>query len=200
MTDFTLDHVGVLRARQVEEFDAVELDAGRRQQRQTDRTIDDDVTTRCALHLRHDLGLVGIDVDEHRQGQQRNDQQADEASGPNQKPVTLVVCHGPPPLPNIRILAHPQWRDTVASVIASLPARGTIGPCLPITMSRLNKGLCWLLIGPALVAAAAADWVRSHDISSPSMGRRTVQTEDIGARAVLFRPLVAHRTHACEFQ
>ena len=99
VTDFTSTMLGFFEPARLKNFDAVELDAGRRQQRQADRTVDDDVATRCALHLRHDLGLVGIDVDEQRQGQQRDDQQADEAGGADQKPLAVVPCHERPPTP-----------------------------------------------------------------------------------------------------
>ena len=101
-----LDHVGVLRARQVEEFHAVERDGGRRQQRQADRPLDDDVATGRALHLGDDLGLVGRDVDEQRCCQQRRDQQADEAGDTDQKPLALALCHGTPPSPDSRSLAQ----------------------------------------------------------------------------------------------
>ena len=126
VTDFTSTMLGFFDPGRIEELDAVELDAGRRQQRQADRTLDGDVTTRCALYLRDDLGLVGIDVDEGGQGQQRHDQHADEATGADQKSLALAVCHGISPR-TPTILAYRSSADCAVSMPGSRDEPGAEG-------------------------------------------------------------------------
>ena len=101
-----LDHVGVLGPRHVEELDACHRDGGRGQQRQADRPVDHEVAAGRLLDLRDDLRLEGIDVDEAGCGEQRHDQQADDAAGADQQPLAQGRCHGTPPLPDAKTLAH----------------------------------------------------------------------------------------------
>jgi hypothetical protein len=95
-----LDHVGVLRPRNIEELHAAQGDGGRRQDRQRDRAGEHELAAGHLLDHGDDLGLAGVEVDQAGQGQQHHDQQADDATGANQNAFARGRSHGTLPLPD----------------------------------------------------------------------------------------------------